>query len=117
MIERLAIPLAFTFDRDFAQYGLTVIRLRSPRRPLSATQHDFGVLERPFPSVFRGFGLAHIGSWGGRRHDQGQWGLDHRVGHLVSMTTSAKQSLDTAEGCNEKATLPSFAITYTKAEE
>jgi len=25
VMQRLAIPLAFTFDRDFAQYGLTVI--------------------------------------------------------------------------------------------
>lgn len=25
VMERLAIPLAFTFDRDFAQYGLMVI--------------------------------------------------------------------------------------------
>ena len=43
-------------------------------------------------------------------------GLDHRVGHLVSMTTSAKQSRDTVEGCNEKATSPSLANTYAKAE-
>ncbi len=28
VMERLAIPLAFTFDRDFTQYGLTVIPLQ-----------------------------------------------------------------------------------------
>ena len=28
VMERLAIPLAFTFDRDFAQYGFTVIPLQ-----------------------------------------------------------------------------------------
>src|SRR5712691_3192290 len=33
--------------------------LRSPHRPLMATQHDVGVLERPFPPVLWGFGLVH----------------------------------------------------------
>jgi predicted nucleic acid-binding protein len=28
VMERLALPLAFTFDRDFSQYGLTVIPLQ-----------------------------------------------------------------------------------------
>ena len=28
VMERLAIPLAFTFDRDFTQYGLTAIPLQ-----------------------------------------------------------------------------------------
>ncbi len=28
VMERLALPLAFTFDRDFAQYGLMVIPLQ-----------------------------------------------------------------------------------------
>jgi hypothetical protein len=31
---------------------------RSPYRPLVATQHGAGVLERPFPPVLRYFGLA-----------------------------------------------------------
>src|SRR5712692_1939347 len=48
-------------------------RLRSPRRPLVGTPHDVGVLARPFPLALRCLSLAHRGSWGGRRHEQGPW--------------------------------------------
>src|SRR5712691_11168290 len=36
-----------------------ILGLRSPRRPLLATQHDAGVLKRLLPQVLRCFCLAH----------------------------------------------------------
>ncbi len=47
---------------------------------------------------------------------EAQFGLDHRVGHLVWMTAPDDQRVDTTQGCNQKATSPSLAITHTKAK-
>jgi hypothetical protein len=44
-------------------------------------------------------------------------GLDHGVGHLVLVTTPDHQRLDLTEGCNQKATSPSLAITHTQAKD
>jgi hypothetical protein len=40
-------------------------------------------------------------------------GLDHRVGHLVSITTPDKQRLDSVKGCITRAPSPSLARQFS----
>jgi hypothetical protein len=39
-------------------------------------------------------------------------GLDHRVGHFVSLTAPDTEWLNIVKSCNKKATSPSFAIEF-----
>ena|SRR6266581_692393 len=39
-------------------------------------------------------------------------GLDHRVGHWVSMPPPANQWLDSVKGCTKRAPSPSFAMHF-----
>jgi hypothetical protein len=48
---------------------------------------------------------------------QSKTGLDRRVGHLASIMAPDNQRLDPTQGCKEKATSPSLAITQTKAKD
>src|SRR5712692_6428355 len=50
---------ANSMPRESGDFPISFFRLRSPRRPLVATQHDAGVLKRLLPQVLRCFCLAH----------------------------------------------------------
>ena len=40
------------------------------------------------------------------------FGLDHRVGHLASMTASDNPWLDIVQGCHTRAAAPSYAMEW-----
>jgi hypothetical protein len=59
LVRMMVASFTFALCRDLS------LGLRSPCQPRWATQHDGGVLHRPFAQVGQGWCLAQRNSWGG----------------------------------------------------